>query len=433
MSSMQKPLDDYLNVEVALQRYKNIGYSESQGRALVAGGMYPFLVREVEDIPMLCVGSHMNEISPFCNFEAISPLSNASDYCLIDVYYQRVYVPMKAVPTALYGEVGVDMIDPLERSGPEKVGDVRVNLKSVPTYLVRTRSELDLLAAQVKKSRPDERILLYRGQGCLYLLERTATASHLLYGRDKVMEPSLLTSATRHSFNYDTVASFLDADLQSLLFEGLNIHEHARRYFDEFERSINDKEYRIFNQRRVRLEAGQWAILVMAMAQHYGIPSYGLDVTRELDVAVWFACNEFRCLNEGFAAYYEPRDWDCGQLSNCPVVLIFSASPPNQVDLEAIEAIGLVGPLRAKRQSAHFLFGGWGPHVNICAQDLELVAYLAPTVKPLDCLDYMTLFPSGSEDPVYKLLLERKKNSQHPVLREIYKRIVEYGPMSRGT
>jgi hypothetical protein len=430
MSNSNKSWNNYLKAEVALRNYKNIGYSESQGKALVAGGIYPLLLREVEDIPMLYVGTHINEISPFSKFELISPLTNASDYCLIDVYYQRLFTPIKIGQTALYGEIGVDMIDPIEKNGPEKVGDVRVNFKSIPTYLVQSRSELDLLVTQVRKSRPDERVLLYRGQGRLHLLERSTIVNQMLYGTDKIIEPSLLTYAARHSFDYETIASSLDADLQSLFNEGLNIHDHVKGYFDEFDKIIKDREYRTFNQRRVGLENGQWPILIMAIAQHYGIPTYGLDVTRNLDVALWFASNKFYCSSEGMVAYYEPRYWDCGGLSNCPAVLIFSALPSNQVDLETIEAICETSSLRIKRQSAHFLFGGWGPHLNICAQDLELVAYLPPTVKPRDDLDYMRLFPSSSEDDLYRMLLRRKKKIVHPVLREIYKRIVEYVPMS---
>ena len=48
----------------------------------------------------------------------------------------------------------------------------------------------------------------------------------------------------------------------------------------------------------------------MALGQHYGIPTHGLDVTTSLDIATWFATNKWT--NNGEWASYAKKpisDW----------------------------------------------------------------------------------------------------------------------------
>lgn len=58
----------------------------------------------------------------------------------------------------------------------------------------------------------------------------------------------------------------------------------------------------------------------MALAQHYGLPSHGLDVTLSLDVATWFATNKFASHNTQ-ATYrtLKVEDWPL-EPSRWPVV-----------------------------------------------------------------------------------------------------------------
>jgi len=52
-------------------------------------------------------------------------------------------------------------------------------------------------------------------------------------------------------------------------------------------------------------------LAILALAQHYGLPSHGLDVTRSVDIALWFATSTYaQDKQRGLATYSAKRDGD---------------------------------------------------------------------------------------------------------------------------
>ncbi|MNF74486.1 FRG domain protein [compost metagenome] len=103
----------------------------------------------------------------------------------------------------------------------------------------------------------------------------------------------------------------------------------------------------------------------MALAQHYGLPSNGLDVTSSDDVAVWFATNTYEVDNStGLAKYskMKPSDWP--------------ADP-----------------------------GGHTDHQNRLAETVVCAFRLKPGTYETKA-SFDTLFPSPDADPAYHLMLQ---------------------------
>ena len=62
---------------------------------------------------------------------------------------------------------------------------------------------------------------------------------------------------------------------------------------------------------------------VMALAQHYGLPTHGLDVTTSMDVAIWFATNKFKG-GDQLASYekFSIEDWNEDK-KKWPIIFVF--------------------------------------------------------------------------------------------------------------
>ncbi len=411
----------------SLINFQKIGYSDSEGKYLTAGGIYSVEVSDIKKTLGFGLGSLINEISPFCNHEFLKPIENSSDYCIIDSYYQRIFRPFELKPAALYGETGINMIDPLTAGNPKQIGEVRVNIKSVPIFFAESYTDILTIKEQVRNSRPDERDIFFRGQNNIHYIRRNKLTNEFLYGIDDVNEINFLTSAGRHKFNYEEYSNVLDIDIQSLLFEDSNLQKHISKVIDNKQTWDDELEYLTFNNRRESIEKGEWSLLLMAIAQHYGVPSFGLDLTKDINVAIWFATNRFIYDASAKKAHFE--EIDSNSISETSAVFIFSCLEASCADLGKIDKLLPYSSLRAKNQSGHFLFGGWGAHLNICAQDLDAVMILSPNIRANRSIDYEHLFPNSTNDKLYEKLLSRKKfySSNHAnKFQKLYNWIIEY-------
>lgn len=112
----------------------------------------------------------------------------------------------------------------------------------------------------------------------------------------------------------------------------------------------------------------------MAMAQHYGHPSHGLDVTRDLDIALWFATNRFGqrdryaednpLMLESWPV--EPSAW--------PVIFAIQGDSESVAgslqQCYDLEEFGIPAA-RPLRQRASFFLGGHSDHQNRLAENLS--------------------------------------------------------------
>jgi hypothetical protein len=139
-------------------------------------------------------------------------------------------------------------------------------------------------------------------------------------------------------------------------------------------------------------------VSTMAMAQHYGVPTYGLDVTQSIMTAWWFATHRFV---SSTISRYLPLCWTGTEMSKWPAIYVFRTSTASRISNLDLPAI------RPQRQQAVFAQGGWGTHGNLCVDDLVAVVLLAPEVgtAPGATAD---IFPLQEHDAMYRELIALK-------------------------
>jgi hypothetical protein len=235
----------------------------------------------------------------------------------------------------------------------------------------------------------------------------------MLFGSaSSVREPSLLTTAQRTDLDGDELLGQMHLELQDMLYKP-----------DEVRRSVEEAVLVLANDLDLpswlyphwpsgRSEiwdhygAGGVVRQVMALSQHYGIPTNGIDLTESLEVAFWFAVNRAVRLSEQHYRF-ERHHWWGGTPEDWPCIYLFKVDRL-QREYFTLPEIASLDALRPHRQRAFLSFGGWGWHANFAAEELQLVVYLAPSLSDHDCLAGSHLFPGPREDPFYSELLSRK-------------------------
>ena len=147
---------------------------------------------------------------------------------------------------------------------------------------------------------------------------------------------------------------------------------------------------------------------VIALAQHYGIPSHGLDVTTSADVALWFATNRYSRNDPKIAAYTTLRteDWPADQ-EKWPVVIacqmVTQSIGQSLHDCQELAAFGF-DERRPRAQHARFFQGGHSDHQNRLAEAVVCSFRLAPGAYDTQ-LTFDALFPEPEDDPAYRVML----------------------------
>jgi FRG domain len=281
----------------------------------------------------------------------------------------------------------------LENVDPVDV--MRVKHWSVPVLEAASVSEVESIVDVVTSGGREP--AYFRGQTRQYYLDREGFVNELLYGTSYVSEPSLPGAAARRVLSYDIAHPALQCLLQDFAYE-LAVADG---------RSISET-HDAWLALATSLDAS-WDAGVMAIAQHYGVPTDGIDITSDLDVALWFATNRFVATPGGEARYVvlAPEEWASAP-AEWPA--LFVIQPPT-VDLRSsvwsvqeLRELRL-NALRPERQRALFFMGATGIHQNRLAEALSCVIRLRPGVYPTP-FDYGYLFPSADEDPVYRFMLD---------------------------
>jgi hypothetical protein len=312
---------------------------------------------------------------------------------LIDRHYQALFhdnVIDGAV--ALYGP-NIRFKDSIDNLDP--VGVLRVKHWSVPVLEAASVDEVASVV-DVITSRVDEPAY-FRGQTRQHYLDRDDFVRELLYGTRHVSEPSLPGAAARRVLSYDIAHSALRCLLQ----------DFAYRLAVADGRSVGETHDAWLAL--ATSPAASWDAGVMAMAQHYGIPTDGIDITSDLDVAIWFATNRFVSQPDGEALYVplEPQDWPSAPAEWPAVFVVQPSTEDLRSSVWSVEDLDEVrlDALRPRRQHALFFMGATGIHQNRLAEALACVIRLRPGLYETP-LDYRYLFPSVEEDPVYRFMLD---------------------------
>lgn len=312
---------------------------------------------------------------------------------LVDKQYRAGFTARRFGQQALYGSRNVlrDHYADFYKN-IDVAGLLRCKHYCAPIIEISSAEELAALTADIPLR--SEEGLFYRGQGKLHTLARPERVRALLFGRSNGREPSLPTAAARRNFDYDRLHFALRYFLQDRI-----LHERATGETFEVLAKRWDERSRSF---RCELDYA-----VMALGQHYGIPTHGLDVTTSLDVATWFATNIWT--NTGDWASYDkkpvsdwgdrPDDWPvifaCQQVTHSLGMSLRSC--------EELTEFGITA-LRPERQSARFFLGGHSDHQNRLAETVICAFRLRPGTWPTDA-SYKRLFPSSDEDSAYAAML----------------------------
>lgn len=351
-------------------------------------GFVPIADAELQDVA-LNTEFTVDEFSPFVDPRMIT---SVRDELIVDHYYGQVYHAMELEPAGIYGRTS----DLPVYSGDELAnhGFLRVPFRRIPRRVVRNRTELETILRGIRSADPSLRILL-RGQTREYTIRRASGTSQWLYGEDSVLEPSLQTSAARRR-----------PPLEEVLPEWCTL---LRLFLAE-------------NEERTRLPSSGFSqhfgfpLFALALAQHYGLPTAGLDLTDRLDVALFFALMKYQRPAGNYRATYAPLT----EFTEMPVLYLLSVSERQQFEYEQYRAEGFPWG-RPDAQSARFMHIGWGYASNACARRIFLALYLDPAGHYDPIPTPADLFPGGETDRFAAFLEETSRRRLPETLDRVFK------------
>jgi hypothetical protein len=331
------------------------------------------------------VGRFANEVSPFM----AAPLAKPAGGAWLDTYYGQTFDALDHPAAAFYGQTEALPESPFDALANE--GFLRVPFRRIPRRSVASRAEIETIIARVTTYFAGTgMMLLLRGQTTEYLLRRSSAAASMLYGSEAVFEPSLQPSAARAAIPLEAVMP------QWCTILGL----FASRCTAEATGWIPDADARAqFWQEWDKLRQSEWLhSFALALAQHYGLPSAGLDTTDRLDIALFFALRDHvRTGPHAFRA--------APTASQSPVLYLTIQHEEGWMNYDtfAPAAFPMVRPIA---QSAKFLHLGWGYHRNAPARQILAALYLDPTADYGSIPAAAEIYPSPSVDHFGRFLEE---------------------------
>jgi hypothetical protein len=394
--------------KINLQYASKIGYSPAEAAALHASGLIALPASLVSPLlhaqgpsDVAVFGSlPINEFSganpPASSFWSSMGKEAALRHpgFFMDKYYRTPFQARTLEAHALYGAKDV-LRDHYEAFYNSLGATPLVRCKHYCAPVIEVSSLAEIRAHTARIPIHSKEGLFFRGQTQFYALPRHPAIKTLLFGDSCSIEPSLTTAAARDaSYTYD------DAHF-------------ALKHFVEQKVLTQNISGR-------RADPGDWQRLsssaacsldyaLLALAQHYGLPSHGLDVTLDEAIALWFATHRFAKDTNSFASYQklQKHDWPSNR-ENWPVVFacqtVTHSTSQSLHDCQELTAFG-VKAMRPERQKAKFFLGGHSDHQNRLAECLACIFRLRPG-------DYETaatfndLFPTPAEDPAYRVMLE---------------------------
>lgn len=348
-----------------------------------------------------------NEVSQFGNLDIAA---NTLEFPVLDDQYGRVFsedVYKFGVP---YGKSSSMPFYPCGFSG-EIVGEMRVPYRRVPVFRVRDISELNNLFTDVKKYSPQHEILA-RGQTSTYSLSRSDEEKRLLFGSIDHVEPSFLASGIRKGYSELFLNCLWESQARILL------HDISVDMKDE----LTSEEFVRFSESTNRLQSGSRFIpFGLGLAQHYGLPSVGLDLTDNLQVALWFASNSIDIDASGCAICKPVQDLGSSRL-------FFFRCPKNAVYSHEVVKPDCFPECRPDHQNAWFGHVGWGQAKNQMASYLCCVVEVTSEILKMVPPNFEDrLFPVCENDPILNYFwkirgLSRYEGETKRALSSVYRR-----------
>lgn len=337
-----------------------------------------------------------DRVSPACDIGQVNKSAGTPGY--EDPLYGNCWSWTPALGAAVYGYTDRLPVGPLDEMADGAF--LRVPFRRVPIIEVRTIEEARSIAGSVKSGDPNFSGV-WRGQASHYTTEkkgRTKDQLLRLYGAEDIDEPSLLPSAARTDLYFPDSFGAWSALLD------LFVQERAR------EEGVQRELLNFVNSYRYRM----WGF---ATAQHYGIPSVGLDVTHDIDVALFFALHTFKTSVEGITTAARATS------AAAPIVYGLGGFIHHELIEDKNLAPTRILCTRPAAQSAMFFSTGWGHAPNKAAQRIYVALKLVghETWK-FDCRP-SHYFPKPQDDEFLSFLLERKSELNLPVIQSLLSKI----------
>jgi len=353
--------------------------------SLAVSDAFVLMDPEVAAEPWRNIEHFRNECSMYSGVGQPAPRTDGK--LLVDSQYGRAFDFELTEQSAVYGFTE----DVARVSYPSDFGYLRVPYRCVPRIRVRSRAEIDSIVMMLQRQLPPTGLcLLYRGQAAEFHLGRSPAALSALYGDPQALEPSLPASAVRKDHPLEAVLPEWCFLIRSYTF-GLTTmvvksqtavsEEFARRQYEDrkrFEESLDNHAF------------------AFSLAQHYGLPTMGLDLTDQLDTALFFALHRLTPV-------------DGRQLRAAPVTsgqpVLYLLVFPDRFCVEHARVRPQMFPQgRPDRQHAWFSHMGWGDRRNQCAEYLVAALYLDPAGDFGQLPTVQTLFPDSHNDSFGSLM-----------------------------
>lgn len=326
---------------------------------------------------------------------------------LVDSYYGQIYTGLPEPGSAVYGETAGM---PYQAFDERAEGHLRVPFKRIPRVPVRSRSEIAEVVGTLQRLHGGGQ-LLFRGQCREYALARSPRERELLYGDAAAVEPSLLASASRRHPSIEDCMDEWMTWVQLCQLANLNQLRNAtsglrRQALDHFMSEIEP----------------QWTnepfyYFCLALAQHYGLSSVGLDVTDRLETALFFALTKLQRDAPG-----RLRANRVAPDAEHPPVLYVLLPEGSREFSYAQTAHPIFHAGRPHCQNAWFLHVGWGLSRNAAARQILIALVLDPRLDYGSMPRPNELFPGPDEDFLARFLatIEPHGDALLQVLEDFY-------------
>jgi len=337
-----------------------------------------------------------DRVSPACDIEQVNKSAGTPGY--VDPLYGNCWSWTPDHGAAVYGRTEDLPIGPLDELA--RGAFLRVPFRRVPVIEVRSIEEVRAIAGSVKSGDPNFRGV-WRGQSSHYTTGkagRTKDELLRLYGAEDVDEPSLLPSAARTDLYFPDSFGAWSALLD------LYVHERSR------ENGMQWELLNFANSYRYRM----WGF---ATAQHYGLPSVGLDVTHDIDVALFFALHTFKTSAEGITTATRATS------NTAPIIYGLGGFIQHELSEDEKLAPKRLLCTRPAAQSAMFFSTGWGYAPNNAAQRIYIALKLVGHEAWKFDVQPSHYFPKPQDDEFLRFLLERKNDLKLPVVQDLLSKI----------
>lgn len=343
---------------------------------------------------------YKNMISPFCKENILNVNSNSQ--LIVDQNYGLVYdEEIINSKCSIYGEL--NKIPMYSGDQLENYGYLRVPFRKIPRIKLNNRRELDNLMSMIQVGDKNIR-LQFRGQNSEHYISRTDEEKISLFSCKDSLEPSLVPSAVRRNILMEDIMPLWNNMLQKYLDHKLDISKASNK--NQLKKDLINFKTNV-----------NFSVFSLALAQHYGFPSVGLDSTPNIETAIFFATHKFDN-KDGNCSY----TYNLHELDRPPVIYVLAPAERNQIDYRNFKP-SFSEFLRPDYQEAHFLHTGWGFNKNKCARSIWLALYLdqkgdfGEKIKPESLFPYEDDFLNFIEPIIEKINTEKLS----PYFKDFYK------------